>query len=85
MIMAYTVAAFVHVGGRVQGLVNIAHQMNQQRQIAAGAPLVVIPAFEPVRILVDLGCRGAAEQKIPLNPLPASHNIQKVNLRLGCN
>jgi hypothetical protein len=42
-----TIAAFVRVGGCVQGLVNIAHQMNQERQITTGAPFVTIPLFEP--------------------------------------
>jgi hypothetical protein len=49
-----TIAAFVRVGGCVQGLVNIANQMNQERQITAGAPFVTIPLFEAVYVLIDL-------------------------------
>jgi len=37
----------------VQGLVNIADQMNQEGQITAGAPFVTIPLFEAVHVLID--------------------------------
>jgi len=34
----------------VQGLVNIANQINQERQIAAGAPFVTISLFEAAHV-----------------------------------
>ena len=48
-----TIAAFVRVGGRVQGLVNIANRMNEERQITASAPFVAIPLLEAVHVLID--------------------------------
>ena len=45
-----TIAAFVSIRGCVQGLVNIANQINQERQIAAGAPFVTISLFEAAHV-----------------------------------
>jgi len=49
-----TIAAFVCIRGRVQELVNIANQMNQERQVTAGAPFVTIPLVEAGCVLIDL-------------------------------
>lgn len=48
------VAAFVCIVGYVQGLMNIADQMDQKREVATCAKLLIFPRFEPVHVIVDL-------------------------------
>ena len=48
------VAASVRVSGRVQRLVNIANEVNEERQIAVATPLIAIAVFETFRVLIDL-------------------------------
>ena len=45
-----TIAAFIRIRGRMQGLVNMTDEMDQKCQITTGTALVVIPFFEATRV-----------------------------------
>jgi hypothetical protein len=49
------VAAFVGIGRCMQRLVDVAHKMEQEREVAAGAPSIIASSAEPIRIFVDFG------------------------------
>ena len=42
------------VRSRMQRLMDISHEVNEKREIASGAPFVVIAVVKPLRILIDL-------------------------------
>lgn len=51
----YAVAAAVGIAGRVQRLMDIADEVDQEGEITERAPAVVVPIFQALGVLVDFG------------------------------
>src|SRR5262249_24890061 len=63
----YTVSSPIRIVGTMKRLVDVSEKMDEQTQISFGTPLVVLPALQPVPILVNLLGHAAASRAVPVD------------------